>query len=91
MAGEDLSFVNLILMIGTMASNQLGQLTAARPLPRERVLPKARETINMLVGLKKRTEGRLSPQEQRILDAMIADLQGRYARALKLGQKPEGG
>jgi hypothetical protein len=87
MPGEDISFVNLILMIGTMASNQLGQLTAARPAPRDQVLPRARETINMLVGLKQRTEGRLSPQEERILAAMITDLQARYARALRLGEK----
>lgn len=89
MPGEDISFINLILMIGTMASNQLAQLTSPRPVPPDRVLPRARETINMLVGLKQRTDGRLNPQEQRILETMITDLQGRYARALKLGQKPQ--
>jgi hypothetical protein len=85
MADEDLSFLNLILMIGTMASNQMQQLNSAQPAARGTLLPKVRESINMLIGLKKRTEGHLSQEEQRVLETMISELAARYVRVLDSG------
>lgn len=88
MEEDDLSFLNLILMIGTVASQRIDELESASPQKRIELVPRARETINMLIGLKKRTAGRLSEQEERVLDTMLRELQARYVKGLKLLQTP---
>jgi hypothetical protein len=88
MEEDDLSFLNLILMIGTVASQRIDSLHSAPPGQRVDLVPRARETINMLIGLKKRTAGRLNEQEERVLETMLKELQARYVKGLKLLQTP---
>ena len=92
MADDDLAFMNLVLLLGTMASQRL---EAARTGPagrRNEYFHKCRETIDMLVSLKKRTAGHLSGEESGLLETVLRDLQARYVKGLVRGapQPPQG-
>ncbi len=89
MGEDDMAFLNLVLLLGTMASQRLDALaqpSGKTPQVREELLPKSRESINMLVALKKRTQGRLTSDEERVVETLIKNLQLRYVQAL--GLKP---
>ena len=82
MADDDLAFLNLVLLIGTMASQRLESADDGTPDLRNEHLHRCRENIDMLVALKKRTNGRLAPEEEKVLDTLLRDLQSRYVKAL---------
>ena len=82
MADDDLAFLNLVLLIGTMASQRLDSAGDGAPESRNEHLHRCRENIDMLVALKKRTNGRLAPEEEKVLETLLRDLQGRYVKAL---------
>jgi hypothetical protein len=82
MADDDLAFLNLILLLGAMASRRLDGVARAGADERNERLHATRGTIDMLTSLKKRTAGRLSPEEDRVIDSVLRDLQSRYVRAL---------
>ncbi len=84
LAEDDMAFLNLILLLGTMASQRLDSLAECSPEMREKLLPKARENINMLTSLKKRTQGRLTTEEGKVIETLLNSLQIRYVRALGL-------
>ena len=94
---EDHAFLNLILMLGTVATQRLEGLASpvsANPEIRNELIPKTRETINMLQALKKRTQGRLTDDEARVLDTLLRNLQMKYVQVLGLpgiGGKPDAG
>ena len=79
-----MAFLNLILLLGTMASQRLDSLNGGSPEVREKMLPKARENINMLTALKKRTQGRLTTDEAKVIETLLNSLQVRYVQALGL-------
>jgi hypothetical protein len=86
LSAEELDFLNLILMVGNTASVELG---AKKPKGGEAVpqnLPRARQLINMLVALDKKTLGRRSPQEEEVLKKLLDDLQQKYVKAAGLDQ-----
>ena len=82
MADDDLAFMNLVLLVGTMASQRLESAGDGTPERRNEHLHRCRENLDMLVALKKRTTGRLAPEEEKVLETLLRDLQGRYVRAL---------
>jgi hypothetical protein len=82
MAEDDLAFLNLVLLIGTMASQRLDMIAQSPADERNEFLHKARENLDMLTSLKKRTQGRLSPEETKVVDTMLQNLQARYVKAL---------
>lgn len=91
---EDHAFLNLILMLGTVASQRLDGLASpvsANEAIRNELIPKTRESINMLQALKKRTQGRLTDEEAKVLDALLRNLQMRYVQALGLPGAPRAG
>jgi len=92
MAEDDIAFLNLILMIGTMASQRIEGIKTAGPDERSQLIPKAREAILMLDALKKRTGAALSAEEATVLGTMLKDLQTRYVKALgfRPGPPPPG-
>ena len=86
LSAEELDFLNLILMVGNTASVELG---AKKPKDGSQVpqnLPRARQLINMLVILDKKTQGRRSVQEEEVLKNLLADLQQKYVKAAGLDQ-----
>jgi hypothetical protein len=87
--GDDLDFLNLLLMLGSTASVELGAKKAKGAATTIQNLPRARQIINMLVAMEKKSEGRRSPQEEQVLRSLLKDLQERYVAAAGLGKATE--
>jgi hypothetical protein len=79
-APEDLDFVNLVSLIAGTAAMELGEKKAGGVAGKQN-LPRARQFINMLASLQKKTEGRLTEQEKKVLEALLADLREKYVKA----------
>jgi len=88
MPDDDLAFLNLVLLLGTMASRRLDGTARADAEERNTRLHATRDTIDMLTSLRKRTSGRLTPEEERVMDSVLRDLQSRYVRALATQPAP---
>ncbi len=86
-----MAFLNLILLLGTVASQRLDALSQSSTESRNEILPKTRESINMLTGLKKRTQGRLTTEEEQVITTLLKELQARYVKALGLRTGAPGG
>lgn len=76
---EDPDFLNLVLMLGTSANMDLGQ-PGPKGAQKAQDLPRARNLINMLMSLERKTDGRRTQQEDQVLRATIRDLQEKYVR-----------
>jgi hypothetical protein len=83
---EDLDFINLVTLVASTAASELGEKKAGNPGGKLN-LPRARQFINMLSGLKKKTESRLSEAEAKVLDTLLNDLQARYVKAAGLDKE----
>ena len=81
MADDDLAFLNLVLTLGTLAKSRLDAATQGGET-RNESLKRARDSIDMLMALRKRTVGRLTPEEDKVTDALLRDLQAAYVRTL---------
>jgi hypothetical protein len=88
-AGEDLDFINLVSLVAGTAAAELGEKKAGGMAGKQN-LPRARQFINMLNNLQKKTEGRLTEQERKVLEALLADLQAKYVKAAGLDQNDPG-
>lgn len=83
---QDLDFINLVTLVASTAAAELGDKKAGKPDAKLN-LPRARQFINMLKTLQDRTQGRLNVMEQKVLDAVLTDLQGRYVKAAGLDKE----
>lgn len=83
--GEELDFVNLVLLIGTTANVELG-FAGKDGFTKASDVPRARQLINMLASLQAKTQGRLNPQETTVLNQVLADLQQKYVKAAGLNE-----
>jgi len=81
---DDLDFVNLVLMLGTTANMELGE-KGPKGAQKERDLPRARQLINMLMSLQRKTTGNRNAQEEQVLRRVTSDLQEKYVKATGLG------
>jgi hypothetical protein len=84
MADDDLAFLNLVLTLGNLARSRLDGAERGGERRNEQ-LKRARDVVDMLTALRKRTAGRLTPAEDKVLDALLRDLQTGYVRALARG------
>ncbi len=77
------SFSNLILMLATGAYSQLGLVPD--PLSKETKveLALAKNTIDLLIILKEKTEGNLSTEEKGFLENILNDLQMKFVEIKK--------
>jgi len=82
-AAEDLDFINMVSLVAGTAAAELGVKKAGGTAGKLN-LPRARQFINMLTALQKKTEGRLTAQEKTVLEALLADLQDKYVKAAGL-------
>ncbi len=71
-------FTHLVAMFETLALQQLGKLVSPITGKVERDLRQARITIDMLVMIREKTAGNLEPAEQRIINAVVTELQMNY-------------
>jgi hypothetical protein len=82
-----IDFYTFVLSLGSSALIHLGD--APHPETKELQpvnLPVAHQTIDILVMLREKTRGNLTPAEEKFLEGLLTDLQLRYVN--KAGGKP---
>ena len=84
-------FTHLVAMFETLALQQLGKLVSPITGKVERDLRQARITIDMLVMIREKTAGNLQPEEQRIINAVVTELQMNYLDETKRSNEQESG
>jgi hypothetical protein len=72
------SFVNFIMSIASNAAASLGMMEHPVTHKREVDLELGKHWIDILGMLREKTKGNLSPQEQQIIDGLLADLRMQY-------------
>jgi hypothetical protein len=78
----DMDFTNFVLSLFASAMAHLGEApTMAGAVRKDLAL--AKQTIDILGLLREKTKGNLTPEESRILDEVLFDLQMRFVAAAK--------
>jgi hypothetical protein len=81
-------FVNLVMMLGTSAMQQLGKLVNPATRKAEVDLEGAQMTIDMLTMLQAKTKGNLSREEERVINELVASLQMNYVQTASATPSP---
>jgi len=79
----EITFSSFILSLGTSALVHLGEVPDPVTRKPDKHLPLAKQTIDMLGMLLDKTKGNLSPDEEKLLDHLVADLRWRYIHEAK--------
>jgi hypothetical protein len=79
----EVSFSSFILSLSTSALVHLGEVPDPVTQKQDKLLPLAKQTIDMLGMLRDKTKGNLTPDEEKLLDHFLADLRWRYVREVK--------
>lgn len=82
-------FLNLVMMLGSSAMQQLGKLVNPMTNKAEVDLEGAQFSIDMLTCLRDKTRGNLSSTEERMLSDLIASLQMNYVEATRAAGQQE--
>jgi hypothetical protein len=77
---DELDFLNMVLILGNTADIELGDKAPKGGRQQPLNLPRARQFINMLSVLEKKTHGRRTRQEDMVLSATLEDLQKKYVK-----------
>jgi hypothetical protein len=77
-AEDPAGFANFLMSIATNAASALGMMEHPVSRQREVDLELGRHWIEVLGMLQRKTRGNLSPQEQQILEGLLADLRMQY-------------
>jgi len=78
-------FSTFVLSLGSSALIHLGQVEAPGEGGRQRDLPMAKHTIDLLSLLREKTKNNLSQEEDELLESLLYDLRLRYVEAVKAG------
>ncbi len=78
----EITFSNLIFSFSTSALIQLGEIEDPVTKKRDKNLPLAKQTIDLIGMLKEKTKGNLTPEEERLIDNILFDLRMRYVKAV---------
>ena len=80
----------LVEFVASFAADAMGMVAhPGAPAPSEVNLPLARQCIDMLGALRQKTSGRLSPEEQRFLDAILSQLRMQYVSLTSAPRGPQ--
>jgi hypothetical protein len=79
----EITFSSFILSLSTSALVHLGEVPDPVTRKPDKHLLLAKQTIDMLGMLLDKTKGNLSPDEEKLLDHLLADLRWRYIREAK--------
>ena len=77
----EINFVNFIFSLSTSALIQLGEIEDPVSQQQVRNLPLAKQTIDLIGMLQEKTKGNLTPDEEKLTDAVLYDLRMRYVKA----------
>lgn len=78
-------FSTFILSLGSSILIHLGQVEAPGEGGRQRDLPMAKHTIDLLNLLREKTKNNLNQEEDELLESLLYDLRLRYVEAVKAG------
>jgi hypothetical protein len=81
-------FLSLVLSLEMAAMQQMGKLLNPLTGKMERDLNQARSTIDLLNALKVRTQGNLSPDEERVFAQVLTELQLNFVDESEKGEEP---
>jgi hypothetical protein len=76
----EVNFNSLIFSLSSSALINLGEIADPHTGQKQKDLPIAKHTIDTIAMLQDKTKGNLSPEEQRFLDTILADLRWRYVK-----------
>jgi len=78
----EITFSSLIFSFSTSALIQLGEIEDPVTKRRDKNLPLAKQTIDLIGMLKEKTKGNLTPEEESLIDQVLFDLRMRYVKAV---------
>jgi hypothetical protein len=78
-------FSTFILSLGSSALIHMGEIEPPGETAKQRDLPMAKHTIDLLTLLREKTQSKLTPEEDKLLDSLLYDLRLRYVEAVKAG------
>ena len=76
----EINFSSFLFSLGTSALMHLGEVPDSLSEKIDRNLPLAKQNIDLLGMLREKTRGNLTPDEEKLLDHLLADLRWRYIR-----------
>jgi hypothetical protein len=79
----EIDFSSFIFSLSTSALLHLGEVPDPTTQKREKNLPLAKQTIDILGMLKEKTKGNLTPDEEKLIENILTDLRWRYVREVK--------
>jgi len=79
----EINFSSFIFSLGSSALLHLGEVPDPVTQKREKNIPLAKQTIDILGMLKEKTQGNLEPDEQKLIENLLTDLRWRYIREAK--------
>lgn len=79
----EIDFSSFIFSLSTSALLHLGEVPDPTTQRREKNLPLAKQTIDILGMLKEKTKGNLTPDEEKLIENILTDLRWRYVREVK--------
>jgi hypothetical protein len=79
----EINFASFIISLSSSALFHFGKIADPATNHRERNLPLAKQTIDILGLLKEKTSGNLDREENQLLDSLLYDLRMRYVEQLK--------
>ncbi len=79
----EIDFASFIFSLSTSALLHLGEVPDPTTNKREKNLPLAKQTIDILGMLKEKTKGNLTPEEEKLIENILTDLRWRYVREVK--------
>jgi hypothetical protein len=79
----EINFSSFLLSLSTSALMHLGEVPDPATERVDKNLPLAQQSIDLLGMLREKTRGNLTPDEENLLDHLLADLRWRYVKAAK--------
>ncbi len=81
----EINFSTFILSLSTSALMHLGEIPNPETHKTDKNLPLAKQTIDLIDMLKKKTEGNLETDEDQLITNLLYDLKLKYVAAIKKG------
>lgn len=81
----EITFSSFILSLSTSALLHFGEISDPISNKKEKNLPLAKQTIDLLGILKEKTKGNLSKDEENLLDNILFNLRMKYVEEVKKG------
>ena len=81
----EINFSTFILSLGSSAMLNFGEIPDPVTGKKEKNLPMAKQTIDILSMLQEKTKGNLAADENKLLENLLADIKVQYVQSVKRG------